>query len=214
LYYPFLINSTNPEFDCSAIDQKFYRQSPSYWSKDDYRCGAYVAGSTKDTSRHWHPPKTGLKRPGIQAAIAIGSIVGALLFVGIFWRHWRREDQRNAERAAAVALADLPPNYARVPKPHEVPPAYVQQAAAGSAVSSLTELNTAVATPAVAAENMAAEQATATAIASLVEETTVPRVLTPPENIEGNLGREPERSEEVRTGALPSSPTSQAARVL
>lgn len=169
-----------------------------------------MAGSTKDTAKHWHPPKKGLKRPGIQAAIAISSIVVGIFVAGLIWRHRRREKRRDAEQAAAVALADLPPTYARVPKPHEVPPVYGRHAPAGSEGGSSTEVNTAVATPTVPAENVAAEQTSSTQ--SHAEHNTVSGVPTPPEYVEHDAGRETRRSEEVPTGALPSGPASQPAR--
>jgi len=195
-YMSILINSTSPDFDCSILDKQ-HHDTEMGRVRYDLECATYVTGSTtKDTAKHWYPPKTGIAhRPGILAALIIGSIAGATILLALlFWLCSKRSNRRHAEESAAVDLADLPPNYTRLPKPHEIPPVYGQHAPAGSEMTSSSELS-AVERPTVTTENAVPEQTRETT--SPIAESTIARDPAPPMYMENDQARETRRPAEV-----------------
>jgi len=129
------------------------------------------------------------------AAVIIGSIAGAALLIALFWRMCVKIDPRTpTQENTTVALDELPPDYSRIPKPHEVPPVYGLHAPAGSEVTSVSDVSSVV-TPGVAG-NAVTEHPRGTA--SLIGDSTAARVPTPPEYTHHASQSETRRSADLR----------------
>ena len=118
---PLSINSTVKGFDCSELDVVAYDRPKPLDSGRYYTCSAYING--RDTAKHQKRPAKKMAR-GVLAAIIIGSIAIALLVIVLFIQ-FRKSQQTRQPAETGAALSDLPPQYARRPKPHEVPPGYI-----------------------------------------------------------------------------------------
>jgi len=193
------INTNDSTLDCRIFDEQYYNIG-YYNGTDSYYCAADVAGYGGDSATHWYPPKTGapkkgIQKPGIMAAVIIGSIAGAALLIALFWRMCVKIDPMTpTQENATVTLDELPPGYSRIPKPHEIPPVYGLHAPAGSEVTSVSDVSSVV-TPGVAG-NAVTEHPRGTA--SLIGDSTAARVPTPPEYTQHASQSETRRSADLR----------------
>lgn len=145
LKHDFEINSTSPNFDCSAFDKlnNIYNNIKGR----NYLCQSIPEGGKKDVAKHWSPLGKPLPTAGI-VFIVIGalSVVGALLFFYcVFWPRRKRRVALLAAEAEArnnIPLGGVPPRnssdppeYSRIGKPGEVPPEYAATHAVVPAVS-------------------------------------------------------------------------------
>jgi len=204
-YAKLFINSTNPDFDCYYLDQGFSVIESSPIEKY-YSCSAYSGMSKIDVARHWRPKK-GIQQPGVLAAVVVTTIAGVALLVLFAWLYRRRAQRRRAE-AAAVVLADLPPTYARVPKPHEVPPVYHH----GSGGSEMDSNESTVVTPMAPTENAGSENARE--MERPTQDHTATRDLAPPMYVEHDRAGEPRGSSDVAQNvASHNGSTTQPARL-
>ena len=80
-----------------------------------------------DVAKHWKKPTPAIEKPSVLAPVIILSILVPILLFFLLLRRRRRLERK---RAREVELADLPPVYARTPKPHEVPPGYEHESEA------------------------------------------------------------------------------------
>jgi len=145
----FHLNSSNPDFNCTAFDKL---SDQSSWSSSFYSCGAYLPGSTKDLAKHYNAPNNEFKLSSpVKAIIVTLSIIAGLFLCALLMRLYvnktkKRRGSLTRSGSATVAgigveggnidleevrvtrLAeeeeDALPKYQRVGKPGEVPPGY------------------------------------------------------------------------------------------
>ncbi|RDW84834.1 hypothetical protein BP6252_02424 [Coleophoma cylindrospora] len=118
------VNSTNPNFDCSAIDA-IYEATP----KADreallYTCRASVSGSSRDSAKHlalYHKPKE------IPKAMIGGIVIGCVALIAL--RKERPPSCSSEEEASDDSEElEMPPIYREHALPEEIPPVYKETA--------------------------------------------------------------------------------------
>lgn len=131
----FYLNTSNPDFDCSALDKLSVPRDGYTGTKGTYQCGAYAAGSTKDTAKHYTVPKKPLHlSQGAIVGISIGAAAGGIVLLALALRCLSSRMKRKAA-ARPTTVDELYrldpegnhklPEYTRVGVPGEVLPGYV-----------------------------------------------------------------------------------------
>lgn len=137
----FSVSITANWFDCITFDRLYYNYTERYpeLSAPEYSCGAYSSSNKpgqSDAAEHWTPAgKSGNRNP----VLIIVFLVLGMIIVALSVRWYRRRGKK-ALRERSVEGVELgesdetvrtepgnehrPPQYTRMGKPGEIPPAY------------------------------------------------------------------------------------------
>jgi hypothetical protein len=155
----FFLNSTGSHLDCTFFDEQRYKllavaerlkheDSEYQFTPAPYSCYSIAPGSTKDTARHYHPPKRPLSKSAI-AGIVVSAVVIPLLITRLLYLWWRKRHPKPKPEPGSGEVVNLddvtggvvrtedehgdhPPKYARVGVPGEVPPDYDENLSSSS----------------------------------------------------------------------------------